>query len=123
MSDAGFKAAARATVLKGGVPADTEKNWTYGWQVFDWDHNEKTLASDPTCMWRETIETEMIEYTFSEFNGTFTDNTDKTVLALTHVVCSCGKYKDTTIAIEGSVGDLLKQLLEDELDIKREHKW
>ena len=86
--------------------------WTYGWRDYNWDRREHK------CPWIATGDSEVIEYSFSEFTDTFSDNENKVLLALTHVNCTCGKYTDVTIGVEGGAVELLHSLLE----IKTEYR-
>lgn len=121
MGDAGFKEAAIAVILNKADLVSNDRDWTYGWRAYDHDHTDAIRHSE--CKWEATEDSEMVEYSFSEFNDTFSPNTDKTVLSLSHAKCTCGKYKDVTIGIEGTVGELLQQILQDKVGIRRESRW
>jgi hypothetical protein len=87
-------------------------DWTYGWRDYNRDRREHK------CPWVTTEESKVIEYSYSEFTDTFSDNENKVLLALTHVNCTCGKYTDVTIGVEGGAVELLHSLL----DIGREYR-
>ena len=113
-----FQEAVKAVVLEKGEVCSEAEHWTYGWK--DWDREHYLDMRAGKCLrWSATVDSEVIEYSFSEFMDTFNGNEDKTVLALTHVFCDCGKYRDRTIGYEGSTADLLGELLL----VRRETKW
>ncbi len=109
-----FKEDAKKFLLEKGT-ITTGGGWVYGWQG----------CSEPTdeghsvgCHWVDTPESEIIEYSFSEFTDTFHDAENKVLLALTHVNCQCRKLKDVTLGIEGGAMTLLHELL----GIKKEYR-
>lgn len=97
----------KAFLLRKGT-ATNEGGWVYGWQGY---HEPTDEGHSGGCHWVETPESEVVEYSFSEFTDTFSDNENKTLLALTHVNCMCRKLKDVTIGIEGGAMELLHELL------------
>lgn len=110
-----FKEAAKEYLLSRGQHAN-EGGWVYGWQGhFDprRDEGHSTL-----CHWVATEESEVVEYSYSEFTDTLHDPDTKVLLALTHVNCQCRKIQDVTIAIEGGAMTLLHDLL----GIKKEYR-
>jgi hypothetical protein len=109
-----FKEETIKFLLKKGV-ATNEGGWTYGWQGYYSVHDEGHSAG---CHWVATEDSEVVEYSFSEFTDTFHDNENKTLLALTHVNCQCRKLKDVTIGVEGGAMELLHGLL----GIKKEYR-
>lgn len=82
-------------------------DWTYGWRDYNWDRRDH-----PDCPWIVTEESKVIEYSYSEFTDTFSDNENKVLLALTNVNCTCGKYTGVTIGVEGGAMELLHSLLD-----------
>lgn len=109
-----FKEDAIKFLLAKGT-ATSEGGWVYGWQGYN-------DPSDPGhsvgCHWVATPESEVIEYSFSEFTDTFHDPEHKVLLGLTHVDCQCRKLKDVTLGIEGGAMTLLHELL----GIKKEYR-
>lgn len=91
-------------------------DWVYGWQSMYSTQDEGHWVG---CIWTPTDGSEVVEYAFSAFEDTEADNTSKTLLALTHVNCLCGKLKDVTLGVEGGVMELLHGLL----GIKKEYRY
>lgn len=109
-----FRAEAEAVILRDGSIAQPGQDWTYYWkdhQAHEHMRGDCTLHAGPTS--------ELIEYAFSEFMDTLNGNRDKQVLALTHCNCTCGLYSDVTVGIEGTIGEILG----DVLGIRREFRW
>lgn len=92
-----------------------ENGWVWGWQG-DWSPNDE--GHSVGCHWVATEKSEVVEYSFAEFDGTDIDNIQKTVLALTHVNCQCRKLQDVTIGVEGGTMALLQGIL----GIRKEHR-
>jgi hypothetical protein len=117
-----FREAAIAAVLKRGylVRQDSE-GWYWGWQ--EWDHDHAQLQRDGGCQWVTSGGASTLkEYAFDEFDHTDADDSlHSTILAVTHVYCTCGLYKNREVAVQGSTGDLLGMLL-DVGEIKKEYK-
>lgn len=113
-----FQEAVKSVVLKKGELCDEGEFWTYGWKDWDRDHY-LDMRSGKCSGWTAGTESEVVEYSFSEFVDTFNGNEDKTVLALTDVSCGCGQFRNRTIGYEGSTADLLGELLL----VRRETKW
>lgn len=102
-----FKDEATKLLLARGV-ATEEGDWTYGWRGF---YSPSDDGHSAGCHWVSTDESEIVEYSFSEFEDTFSGNTNKVVLSLTHVNCQCRKLKDVTLGIEGGAIKILHELL------------
>lgn len=51
------------------------------------------------------------ENAISQFDGTFTDAKSKVGVEMSPVSCSCGEYPSMVIRYEGTLGDLLHQIL------------
>lgn len=102
-----FKEEVTAFLLRKGQPCN-EGDWVYGWHGFQEPSDDGHSVG---CHWVETPESEVVEYSFSEFQDTFSPNENKTLLALTHVDCQCRKLKDVTIGVEGGAMELLHDLL------------
>lgn len=110
--------AIKQLVLRKGAIASSNEDWVYGWYG-DEDYEHATNRRKKICGgWVETPQSEIIEYTYDEFIDTFAGNHSRNVLAISHVACMCGKYKDVTVGVQGSTGDLLSELL----TVKKEYK-
>ena len=111
-----FQEEVKKLLLQKGTLA-VDGGWVWGWQDYK-DDIRFGGSHEANCKWIETQESRVTEIYFDEFDGTDHGNAQKTMLALTHVRCVCGIVKDGTIGIEGSTGDLLRQLLDLEIDRK-----
>jgi hypothetical protein len=115
-----FREAAIAAVLKrGSLVSEEDKSWYWGWQEWDLEHAQ--LQRDGGCKWGMTTESGLKETSFYEFDGTDNESQHSNILGVTHVSCTCGKYSDRMVAIQGTTGDLLGMLL-DVGEIKKEYK-
>lgn len=110
-----FKEEVAAYLLTKGT-ATCGGDWVYGWQSM---YSPRDEGHSVGCHWVATDESEVVEYSFSEFQDTFSPNENKVLLALTHVDCQCRKLKDVTIGVEGGAMDLLHNLL----GIKKEYRY
>jgi hypothetical protein len=108
-----FKEEVQEFLLKTGV-ACSEGGWVWGWRGYEEIDSDHTVG----CHWVATEGSEVIDYSFSEFDGTDSDNLQKSLLALTHVNCQCGKLKDVTLGVEGGTMTLLQGIL----GIRKEHR-
>lgn len=103
-----FKEAAKEFLLQHGQHA-SDSGWVWGWRGdIDLRHDEGHSVG---CHWVATDESEVVEYSFSQFADTMHGSEPAMVLALTHVNCQCRKVKDVTIAFEGGAMTLLHDLL------------
>lgn len=114
-----FREAAIKAVLKNGYLAAENNDYYWGWQ--EWDHEHAQLQREGGCAWEMTTESELKETSFYEFDGTDNESQHSNILGVTHVLCTCGKYSDRMVAIQGTTGDLLSMLL-DVGEIKKEYK-
>lgn len=96
------------TYLLAKGTATNEGGWVWGWQG---DYSLRDEGHSVGCYWVPTDASEVVEYSFSEFTDTDSDNEHKVLLALTHVNCQCRKLKDITIGVEGGAMTLLHELL------------
>lgn len=118
-----YDAAAQELILRTGHPATqvqpTGSDWLYGWV----DHEADEHFHGPeACKWEAGMETELVEYSYSEFGDTFGGNNDVHVMALTHAHCVCGRYKDCTVGRQATVSALLAELLgPTPLTVRREY--
>ena len=109
-----FKEEVREFLLSKGQCC-SEGGWVWGWQGH-WSPRDEGHSAG--CHWVATEESEVVEYSFSEFQDTDSDNLQKTLLALTHVNCQCRKIMDVTIGVEGGTMALLQGIL----GIKKEYR-
>lgn len=93
----------------------SEGGWVWGWKGY-WSPRDEGHSAG--CHWVATDESEVVEYSFSEWQDSDSDNLQKTLLALTHVDCQCRKLMNVTIGVEGGTMTLLHELL----GIKKEYR-
>lgn len=103
-----FRQAATGLILVNGSPV-ADGDWIYSWQDFNYDH--ELVRRDYGCSWVATEESTIKEVSFSAFTDTFHENSQETVLTLSHVNCTCGKYIDVEIGVKDSIGNLLQGLI------------
>lgn len=113
MSD--FKDEVKKFLLRKGY-ACAEDNWVYSWRGW---YTPQDDGHSVGCHWVATDASEVVEYSFSSFVDTFSENENKVLLALTHVNCQCRKLQDLTIGVEGGAMELLHDLL----GIKKEYRY
>lgn len=78
-----------------------EFSTTYGWK--DWDHSKKCgMASWDLPSLRER--------TLSQFQGTFTSNTEEVGMEMKGT-CNCGKYTDKWVRYVGTLSEALEVIL------------
>ena len=80
---------------------------TYGW--CDWDAMEH--IREDGCAWVVDDGATVEELTYSEFQDTFSGNNDTVGVNVTPARCACGKYAGITLRVEGSFGQMLKDVL------------
>lgn len=119
-----YKARVRTFVEQHGKPVEfTEKR--YDWQdddqvsVYGWTDYDALKHCKPKegwrgggCHWIVPEGATMYERTYSQFEGTFTDNNDEAGVNVKGCHCACGKYTDMTLRWVGSVTDMLHSILQ-----------
>lgn len=111
-----FREDAIAVVLSRGRVTNPDPDWTYSWRDYRADEH---FRGEDGCSLHASVDSELVEYLFSEFTDTFTGNRDRQVLAVTHCHCTCGLHEDVTVGVVGTIGELLG----DVLGIRQEHRW
>jgi hypothetical protein len=92
---------------------DTGRSWvpegeyddirvTYGWH--DWDHHLRE------CGIQEWHLESLRERSLSQFQGTFTGNTDEVGIEM-NATCKCGKYTNRWVRYVGTLGEALEIVL------------
>lgn len=115
---AGYRAAVAGLLAKSGdfvrlEAYDTGRSWvkdgdyddlatTYGWSGWD-GHSRK-------CGIKEWNLESLRERSLSQFQGTFTSNTDEVGMEM-KATCNCGKYTDKWVRYVGTLGDALETIL------------
>jgi hypothetical protein len=122
--EAEYKLKLREFMSKHGAPVQFQEKryeWqddddvsTYGWH--DWDkvwhtHERGSHRLAEGCHWIVPEGAELIERTYSQFNGTFTDNNQEVGINVSGCHCACGKYTDVTLRYVGTLTEVLHSLL------------
>jgi hypothetical protein len=104
-----YKAAAGRFVLKHGTPRAMKDDHylVYGWMADDWREFHEHLRMHTA---NEITTGEFTDVEWSEFENTFTDNSEHHGVEIT-VTCACGKYTDRVVRYEGSLGEILQGIL------------
>lgn len=107
-----YKAAAGRFVLRHGTPRAMEDDHylVYGWMADDWREMRQHLEShDPASITMGAFR----DVEWSQFENTFTDNNEHHGVEIT-VTCACGKYTDRVVRYEGTLGEILQGILEED---------
>lgn len=80
----------------------------YEWKEAEFrdNHNE--------CLAVGSSKSRAKEVEWSEFGDTFNGNNDVMYIEVSNVSCSCGRFADRTIRVEGTIGEFLQKFLSGE---------
>lgn len=89
---------------------------TYGWSDYEADlhiHAREWRATShgDDCKWIVPEGAELVEQTYSQFDGTDADNLQEVGINVSPCHCACGKYSDVTLRFAGSLTEVLHDLL------------
>lgn len=96
-----YRAAVIDLVLRTGLVMADEPS-SFGWQDYDSFEHKFTAAPD-SVIGEESI---------LQFVDTLTGNEYEQVMTLSKCSCDCGRYRDVTIGRNGSVGSILREILD-----------
>lgn len=85
----------------------------YGWTDYEaqWHIVGGMDRKGPECQWVVPEGAELVEQTYSQFAGTFTENNQEVGINVGPCHCACGKYTDVTLRYKGSLTEVLHDLL------------
>lgn len=91
-------------LLPGTAEGDyDEYRLTYGWSDYDYEHIGK-------CGIKAWDYESLRERSLSQFQGTFTDNTEEVGMEM-RATCNCGKFTNKWVRYTGSLGEALQAVL------------
>lgn len=127
MSDwnAEYKAKVREFMATHGAPVEFVPR-RFEWQsddevsIYHWDDFTKAKHATPVskynpkggCHWVVPEGAVLYERTYRQFDGTFTSDKDEHGVNVRGVHCACGRYTDVTLRWVGSVGEMLRAILD-----------